>query len=248
MAKKLDKDKKAGANAPTYVAPQDSLAFNADDSAEEEEYKPYGLADIDMSTYSLVGGEKPGATAKASANEEGESYQMATRKGGKDKASSQPVQYDLASPRTVADKPSSAAATLAAASSPPAAARASSPKEEKPYVRRGATTATTTTEVTTWLEGVLGKQKPADQSLQQWLKSGEILCDAINAKKPGTISKVNRGSTRAFMQMENIAHFLEACTKLGLSSRERFETVDLFEDDNMTSVVNCLTALRVALG
>lgn len=50
-------------------------------------------------------------------------------------------------------------------------------------------------------------------------------------------------SKMAFKCMENINCFLEACRKFGVPNQELFQTVDLWEKQNLNSVVICLQAL-----
>ncbi|KAK2142835.1 hypothetical protein LSH36_908g01053 [Paralvinella palmiformis] len=47
----------------------------------------------------------------------------------------------------------------------------------------------------------------------------------------------------AFKQMENIGKFLDACEKYGLMKTDLFQTVDLYEAQNMWQVVLCIHAL-----
>merc|ERR1711924_23482 len=61
-------------------------------------------------------------------------------------------------------------------------------------------------EVTLWLEEVTGCEKKGKRSFAEWLRDGQVLCQAVNAVQPGTISKINTQAT-AFKQMENITLF-----------------------------------------
>lgn len=56
------------------------------------------------------------------------------------------------------------------------------------------------------------------------------------------VKKVNN-STMAFKCMENINTFLEAAKELGVPAQETFQTVDLWERQNLNSVVICLQSL-----
>ena len=58
---------------------------------------------------------------------------------------------------------------------------------------------------------------------------------------PGT-AKHNKMKV-PFKQMENINNFLSACEKYGLAKTDLFQTVDLYEKQNMWQVVLCLFAL-----
>jgi len=74
------------------------------------------------------------------------------------------------------------------------------------------------------------------------LKDGVALCKMINAIKPGSVKKVNE-SKMPFMQMENISAYLTACENYGV--REVFQTVDLYEERDLGSVVtNILSVAR----
>ncbi|XP_044590333.1 myophilin [Cotesia glomerata] len=74
------------------------------------------------------------------------------------------------------------------------------------------------------------------------LKDGTLLCRLINEIQPGSIKKTN-DSKMAFKCMENINAFLEAAKNLGVPAQETFQTVDLWERQNLNSVVICLQSL-----
>lgn len=74
------------------------------------------------------------------------------------------------------------------------------------------------------------------------LKDGKILCQLINALKPGSVRSLHN-SKMAFKQMENIGNFLAAITVYGVAKNDLFQTVDLYESNNMSSVINCIHAL-----
>lgn len=91
-----------------------------------------------------------------------------------------------------------------------------------------------------WIEAVTGERIGPD--FQEGLKSGEILCKLINNIKPGAVKKVNN-SKMAFKMMENIGNFLDACHSIGMNKGDLFQTVDLYEAQNMPQVVNGIHAL-----
>lgn len=64
----------------------------------------------------------------------------------------------------------------------------------------------------------------------------------VNNIQPGMVKKVNE-SKMAFKCMENINAFLEAAKNLGVPAQETFQTVDLWERQNLNSVVICLQSL-----
>lgn len=102
-----------------------------------------------------------------------------------------------------------------------------------------------------WIEAVTGeKVNPnvsSDEPLgldrfHEALKDGVLLCklaDAITG--PGKV-KYN-SSKLAFKQMENINNFLSTCEKVGMSKVDLFQTVDLYEKQNMVQVVTTIHAL-----
>ena len=49
--------------------------------------------------------------------------------------------------------------------------------------------------------------------------------------------------TMPFKKMEYINAFLEACNKYGVSASETFQTVDLYESQNIGAVITCISAL-----
>ncbi|KAL7035487.1 hypothetical protein ACKWTF_008404 [Chironomus riparius] len=74
------------------------------------------------------------------------------------------------------------------------------------------------------------------------LKDGVMLLKLINSLEPGKVKKVNE-SKMAFKCMENISAFLEVAKAFGVPVQETFQTVDLWERQNLNSVVICLQSL-----
>lgn len=74
------------------------------------------------------------------------------------------------------------------------------------------------------------------------LKDGIILCNVINTLEAGTVKKINKGKA-PFAMMENVSQFLAGCEKLGCSKTDLFQTVDLYEYQNIPQVVNGIVAL-----
>ena len=66
-----------------------------------------------------------------------------------------------------------------------------------------------------------------------------------NALDPGSIpsSKYSKPPKLAFKQMELIEFFIRMCQNFGVPDHERFQTVDLYEDQNVHQVVMCLQSL-----
>ena len=72
-------------------------------------------------------------------------------------------------------------------------------------------------------------------------QSGVVLCELANALQPA-VSKINRQGKMMFKQLENISAFIRATKALGVSAT--FETNDLYEQNNLVLVVQCLQALK----
>lgn len=99
-----------------------------------------------------------------------------------------------------------------------------------------------------WIADVTGDAAALDgsQSLGQVLKNGQLLCKLVNDINPGQIKKIET-SSMPFKQMENISQFLKAARALGVAEFDVFETVDLFDEKDLGSVVRCVLALSRAV-
>jgi len=83
-----------------------------------------------------------------------------------------------------------------------------------------------------WIEMCLGETLP-DDDLMDALTDGTVLCRLLNVVKPGSTKyKVSR---MPFVQMENIAKFLDGAKALGVPPFELFQTVDLYEKKKYTA-------------
>ena len=74
------------------------------------------------------------------------------------------------------------------------------------------------------------------------LKDGQLLCKLMNALVPGSIKRINE-SKMAFKQMENIGNYLASTEKFGVNATDSFQTVDLYEKQNMPLVISAIHAL-----
>ena len=92
-----------------------------------------------------------------------------------------------------------------------------------------------------WLQALVGESFPSG-SFQEALKDGVFLCKAINVLQPGTVRKIHPNKT-AFKMMENISNFLLGCERYGLRKIDLFQTVDLYENQNMVQVIDTIYAL-----
>jgi len=100
-------------------------------------------------------------------------------------------------------------------------------------------------EVLEWVKEVTGDQINTSGDMDNFfevLKDGTLLCKLVNEMKAGSVKKVNT-TTMAFKCMENINSFLQAATTLGVPTQEQFQTVDLWEKQNLNMVVICLQSL-----
>jgi len=91
-----------------------------------------------------------------------------------------------------------------------------------------------------------GENIAPGQNCMSVLKDGVLLCKLMNILKPGSVQKINTNKM-AFMQMENIGNYLKATEAYGVRSSELFQTIDLYEEQNMNAVVtNILAVARIS--
>eukprot|EP01043_Picozoa_sp_COSAG02_P035490 COSAG02_NODE_2545_length_8565_cov_7.011339_2_plen_687_part_00 len=106
-------------------------------------------------------------------------------------------------------------------------------------------------EVVAYIEKMTGSRQDVSEggenSLCMALKDGQVLCAVANAVRPGVVKKVHKKNLPA-IQMENIGHFLSACTELGLASSDLFHTPDLWDGVTVgqqpLNVMLCILRLR----
>lgn len=102
-------------------------------------------------------------------------------------------------------------------------------------------------QVADWLAGLANAPKGTISSstdFQNYIKSGVILCNAVNALWPNSIpaSAISK-SSMAFPQRENIVKYMEAAKKNGLRETDAFVTDDLYEGRNLVVVLDSIIAL-----
>jgi len=88
----------------------------------------------------------------------------------------------------------------------------------------------------------LDKPIERQEDVQSLLKDGSLLCKLINVIKPGSVKKIN-GGNMAFKNMENIENFISSCEKIGCKKLDLFQSVDLYEGQNIPQVINGIIAL-----
>lgn len=100
-------------------------------------------------------------------------------------------------------------------------------------------------EIIAWFQSLGISNGPADRGMegfQEWLKSGHVLCDLMNSLAPGAVKKINNTekvkmkALRMNKEYENISFFLSACTDYGIDKNDLFQTVDLYEGQNLPQV------------
>ncbi|XP_072032441.1 calponin-3-like [Amphiura filiformis] len=100
-----------------------------------------------------------------------------------------------------------------------------------------------------WITQLTGEElqgPPGMDNFHLALKDGVILCKLVNVLQPGSVKKINTNKM-VFKQRENISMFLTACSDIGVASHSSFQTVDLFEKQNMVQVLSTLFILSSAV-
>ncbi|CAH9106952.1 unnamed protein product [Cuscuta europaea] len=110
-----------------------------------------------------------------------------------------------------------------------------------------------------WLRKIVGvvasKDLPAEPSEEEFrngLRSGIILCNALNKVQPGSVQKVieapldsasnsDGAALSAYQYFENVRNFLVAMEEMGLPT---FQASDLAQGGKPYRVVNCVLALK----
>lgn len=95
-------------------------------------------------------------------------------------------------------------------------------------------------EVAAWIRKITGEHLQEDKLLDE-LRSGVVLCKLMNTLKPRSAKA--KQSAMPFVQMENIASFLAAARTVGITDREMFLTVDLYEKKDPRQVLVMLSSL-----
>ena len=96
-----------------------------------------------------------------------------------------------------------------------------------------------------------GTQLEGGSPLLHLLRSGELLCDLLNALRPGIVPKISRHTEMASLHeskrnarmRENIGQYVDGCAELGLPQRDLFMTADLFDGKDDRAVMRHLESL-----
>ncbi|XP_013373507.1 PREDICTED: LIM and calponin homology domains-containing protein 1 isoform X2 [Chinchilla lanigera] len=87
-----------------------------------------------------------------------------------------------------------------------------------------------------WIEQVTGRSF-GDRDFRTGLENGILLCELLNAIKPGLVKKINRLPT-PIAGLDNIILFLRGCKELGLKESQLFDPSDLQDTSNRVTVKN----------
>jgi len=101
-----------------------------------------------------------------------------------------------------------------------------------------------------WVKEITGEPINTSGDMDNFfevLKDGVILCKLVNSIKPGSVKKINE-SKMAFKCMENITAFSDVARSFGVPPQETFQSVDLWERQNLNAVVICLQSLGRKVG
>jgi len=112
-----------------------------------------------------------------------------------------------------------------------------------------------------WLKEVLRHGDAADPDIEtivtvatmedvcKVLKDGRVICKVINVLYPGSVKKINKidnpnSPFKISKENENISNFLKCCEdKAGCQKLDLFQSVDLYEANNIPSVIDALYSL-----
>ncbi|XP_052538469.1 LIM and calponin homology domains-containing protein 1 isoform X10 [Tympanuchus pallidicinctus] len=87
-----------------------------------------------------------------------------------------------------------------------------------------------------WIEQVTGRSF-GEKDFRSGLENGILLCELLNAIKPGLVKKINRLPT-PIAGLDNIILFLRGCKELGLKESQLFDPGDLQDTSNRVAVKN----------
>lgn len=96
------------------------------------------------------------------------------------------------------------------------------------------------------METILEAKFPPNETYEESLKDGIILCKLMNKLKPGAIPKINTTGA-SFKMMENINMFQKALKDYGVPDLDGFQTVDLWEMKDIAQVTSTIFALGRAV-
>jgi len=99
-----------------------------------------------------------------------------------------------------------------------------------------------------WIEEMLEQELDCESNgFAGLLRDSKILCRLLNKIQPGTIhtNSYDEDPLPQYKMLENIKCFVKKCREMGVPEESLFMTIDLFEENNMKLVVECLLQLKV---
>jgi len=93
-----------------------------------------------------------------------------------------------------------------------------------------------------WIETLTGSEFTG-KNFHDSLKDGVLLCKLVNVINPKKKAKFKKKATMPFVARENIAAYIGACKRVGVSEHDLFVTGDLYEGQSMKQVVTNIFAL-----
>uniref|UniRef100_H2ZDY2 Transgelin n=1 Tax=Ciona savignyi TaxID=51511 RepID=H2ZDY2_CIOSA len=96
-----------------------------------------------------------------------------------------------------------------------------------------------------WIADTSGCPIMIEQTFQNWLKDGTVLCYLIDSLQPDLLPKgmPHQSMLNPFRCMENINAFLEAIKLMGVPELSVCTTADLYNGHGMSQVQTCLLAV-----
>jgi len=94
-----------------------------------------------------------------------------------------------------------------------------------------------------WIETITGNSFKDPDDFHGSLKDGVLLCQMANKINPKKKARFKKKATMPFVARENIAAYIDACKRIGVSEHDLFVTGDLYEGQSMKQVVTNIFAV-----
>jgi len=94
-----------------------------------------------------------------------------------------------------------------------------------------------------WIETITGNSFKDPNDFHGSLKDGVLLCQMANKIYPKKKARFKKKATMPFVARENIAAYIDACKRIGVSEHDLFVTGDLYEGQSMKQVVTNIFAV-----
>jgi len=93
-----------------------------------------------------------------------------------------------------------------------------------------------------WIETITSCEFKVDD-FHEALKDGVLLCRLVNIINPKKKIRFKKNASMPFVARENIAAYIGACKRVGVSEHDLFVTGDLYEGQSMKQVITNIFAL-----